>query len=74
MWVRIELPSAEARDLFGGRTFIEGEVPYVRTMNRKARAFSRPGMWNREAHLLAIQMLHKCNYVGMVWGDKEAHS
>ena len=36
MWVRIELPSAEARDLFGGRTFIEGDVPYVRTTERAA--------------------------------------
>jgi hypothetical protein len=36
MWVRIELPSAEARDLFSGRTFIEGDVPYVRTTERAA--------------------------------------
>jgi hypothetical protein len=36
MWVRIELPSADARALFGGRTFIEGDVPYVHTTARAA--------------------------------------
>jgi hypothetical protein len=37
MFVRIELPSPEARELFGGRSFIEGEVRHVRSTERAAR-------------------------------------